>query len=185
MWPIPRSLPTANFRALLADLTVRAGGLGGAGGKDGGGEVRTGGGGGDAGVDGGVRVTGGTAVVGAAPVNIVPRMLVVRVVVLQPAVPGPAVLVLAVLVLAVRPLVVLGLAVLAVPLDGALPSLGGDTTSTLSVGISPVTALADSAPPQAMQAPLCRVFTVPQLGHFQVLVGMGQSDPVWVEPVRG
>jgi hypothetical protein len=64
-----------------------------------------------------------------------------------------------------------------VDLVGALPAFDGDgAISTAIVGFSGSAAglvAADiSAPPQAMQTPLRRGFTVPQLGQFQVMAGI-------------
>jgi hypothetical protein len=56
---------------------------------------------------------------------------------------------------------------------------GGGATSTVIVGFSGsaagLVAAAISAPPQAMQTPLRREFTVPQLGQFQVMAGIGRA----------
>jgi hypothetical protein len=62
-------------------------------------------------------------------------------------------------------------------LVGALLAFDGDAAiSTAIVGFSGsaagLVAAAASAPPQAMQTPLRRGFTVPQLGQFQVMAGI-------------
>jgi hypothetical protein len=64
-----------------------------------------------------------------------------------------------------------------VVLVGASLAFDGDAAiSTAIVGFSDsaagLVAAAVSAPPQAMQTPLRRGFTVPQLGQFQVLAGI-------------
>jgi hypothetical protein len=64
-----------------------------------------------------------------------------------------------------------------VVLAGILLTFDGDgATSIARVGSSGsaagFAAAVTSAPPQAMQGPLCREFTVPQLGHLQVMAGI-------------
>ncbi|MCW2935654.1 MAG: hypothetical protein JWM19_6616 [Actinomycetia bacterium] len=60
--------------------------------------------------------------------------------------------------------------------SGALADFGGGAMVTVVVGVSASAAIfaeaTASAAPQAMQGPLCREFTVPQLLHFQVGTAM-------------